>query len=120
MQITFLLFGRESLRSFSIMLWNSCAGTVTEDGHTTAALPLSGTGGAVLTVRPSWIDAARISQPPQLVEDAKAVWRILPVFACYPMFWSVFDQQFSSWVFLAKKTALMGIQPEQLGVLNSL
>jgi dipeptide/tripeptide permease len=40
-----------------------------------------------------WLDAGAVEHSKQTVEDVKAVWRILPVFLCLPLFWSLFDQQ---------------------------
>ena len=52
------------------------------------------------------------------IDNTKAVWRLVPVFLCLPMFWSLFDQQGSSWVEQAKDMDLMGAEPEQMNVLN--
>ena len=143
-----------------------------------------------------WVDGAVHCCPASLVADVRAVMRLLPLFACLPFFWALFDQQvcervvlhyvtdcprseqpgallwavdhhdaarvsqslvaslncvfiwrhvcahcvnrdgsfavtpsvvllsrcchlqFSTWVFLAKKMNLSGLQTEQLGVLN--
>ena len=67
-----------------------------------------------------WLDAATAVHSKQTVDDVKAVWRILAVFVCLPPFWMLFDQQYSSWVFLVKRMDLMGVEPEQVGVLNSM
>ncbi|HET9552385.1 MAG TPA: POT family MFS transporter [Anaeromyxobacteraceae bacterium] len=48
-----------------------------------------------------WLDAARDRHPADAVEGAKAVFRIMGIFAVVPFFWSLFDQTGSSWVLQA-------------------
>ncbi len=45
-----------------------------------------------------WLDAARDRHPAEAVEGAKAVLRIVVVFAAVIPFWALFDQRGSSWV----------------------
>ncbi len=40
-----------------------------------------------------WLDAAKLRHPSDSVEAVKAVWRVCAIFACYPLFWALFDQQ---------------------------
>jgi proton-dependent oligopeptide transporter, POT family len=49
-----------------------------------------------------WIDLAREQHPAAAVEGARAVLRIVAIFAVVPIFWSLFDQTGSSWVLQAK------------------
>jgi len=70
----------------------------------------------------NWLDSARgdarVSNSD--IENAKALWRVLPIFAVLPAFWMLFDQQGSSWTLQAKSMQLYGLQPEQVGVVNPL
>ena len=67
-------------------------------------------------------DPARAEFPAEAVEGAKAVFRIMGVFAAVTLFWTLFDQKGSSWVFQARRMdlALLGSQlsPAQLQALN--
>jgi len=69
-----------------------------------------------------WLDGARERHPAEAVEGAKAVLRIMGVFAAVTLFWALFDQKGSSWVFQARQMdlALAGRQlsPAQLQALN--
>ncbi len=42
-----------------------------------------------------WLDSGLHTHSPSVVNDVIAVWRILSVFACLPLFWALFDQQVS-------------------------
>lgn len=53
-----------------------------------------------------WLDAARDRHPAEAVEGAKAVVRVLGVFAAVTVFWALFDQTGSSWVLQAEKMDL--------------
>lgn len=53
-----------------------------------------------------------------MVENAKSLWRVLPIFAVLPVFWMLFNQQSSSWTLQASDMKLYGLQPEQIGVVN--
>lgn len=56
-----------------------------------------------------------------LVEDVKATLRVLVVFIPLPIFWSLFDQHASRWVFQAKKMNRYGVlEAEQIQLLNPL
>lgn len=52
------------------------------------------------TARPGehWLDPARALHPADAVEGAKAVLRVVGVFAAVTVFWALFDQTGSSWV----------------------
>jgi POT family proton-dependent oligopeptide transporter len=50
-----------------------------------------------------WLDAARDRHPPEAIDGAKAVVRVLGVFAAVTVFWALFDQTGSSWVLQAEK-----------------
>lgn len=58
------------------------------------------------------------------VEDIRILYRVLLVFIPLPIFWSLFDQHSSKWVFMSKEmdTNLFGIkiQPEHVQILNPL
>lgn len=58
------------------------------------------------------------------VEDIRSLYRVLLVFIPLPIYWSLFDQHSSKWVFMSKEmdTNLFGIkiQPEHVQMLNPL
>jgi POT family proton-dependent oligopeptide transporter len=54
-----------------------------------------------------WLDLARDRHPAEAVEGAKAVFRIMGVFAAVTLFWTLFDQKGSSWVFQARQMDLV-------------
>ena len=57
----------------------------------------------------------------QEIRDSISVWRVCSILATLPIFWTLYDQQFSAWVLQAKSMNLHGfVQPEQLGVLDPL
>jgi POT family proton-dependent oligopeptide transporter len=60
-----------------------------------------------LGTRPGhWLDGALDRHPPEAVEGAKAVFRIVGVFAAVTAFWALFDQHGSSWVLQARRMDL--------------
>jgi POT family proton-dependent oligopeptide transporter len=69
-----------------------------------------------------WLDAARGHHPDEAVDGAKAVFRIMGVFACVTAFWALFDQHGSSWVLQARRMDLdvngYKLQASQLSALN--
>jgi POT family proton-dependent oligopeptide transporter len=69
-----------------------------------------------------WLDAARDRHPEEAIEGARAVLRIMGVFAAVTLFWALFDQKGSSWVFQARQLdlELLGrqVSPAQLQALN--
>jgi proton-dependent oligopeptide transporter, POT family len=74
--------------------------------------------------RGSWLDAARADHPAEAVEGARAVFRIMGVFAAVTAFWALFDQHGASWVLQARRMNLVvgghTLQASQLGALNPL
>ena len=73
---------------------------------------------------PHWLDLARDVHPAEAVDGAKAVFRMTGVFAAVTVFWALFHQKGSSWVFQARQMdlALAGRQlsPAQLQALSPL
>ena len=69
-----------------------------------------------------WLDAARDKHPLDAVEGARAVMRVLGVFAAVTVFWALFDQMGSSWVIQAEKMDLQvggwTLAPAQLQALS--
>ena len=69
-----------------------------------------------------WLDAARGRFPDEAVEGAKAVLRVMGVFAAITGFWALFDQHGSSWVLQARQMDLRiwrwELQASQLSALN--
>ena len=51
----------------------------------------------------AWLDVARDQHPPEAIAGAKAVFRIMGVFAAVTLFWTLFDQKASSWVIQASR-----------------
>ena len=51
----------------------------------------------------SWLDTALERHPPEAVEGARAVLRIMGVFGAVTVFWALFDQTGSSWVLQGKR-----------------
>ncbi len=70
-----------------------------------------------------WLEAARDLHPAEAVEGARAVFRILGIFAPIVAFWSLFFQYGSSWVLQAEKMerGLLGYQVKasQMGSLEA-
>jgi POT family proton-dependent oligopeptide transporter len=52
-----------------------------------------------------WLDTALERHPPEAVEGARAVLRIMGVFGAVSVFWALFDQTGSSWVLQGKQLA---------------
>ncbi len=69
-----------------------------------------------------WLDLARERHPADAVEGARAVFRIMGVFAAVTLFWALFDQKSSSWVIQARQmdpSVWWGaLAPEQLQAAN--
>ncbi len=69
-----------------------------------------------------WLDGARERHPAEAVEGAKAVFRIMGVFAAVTLFWALFDQKSSSWVIQARQldpdVGFRTLLPEQLQAAN--
>ena len=53
-----------------------------------------------------WLDLARDAHPAEAIEGARAVLRLAPAFAAVTLFWALFDQRGSSWVFQARQLDL--------------
>lgn len=72
----------------------------------------------------AFLDRARGKHPPEAIEGAKAVLRVLGIFSMIPVFWALFDQKGSTWVLQARQMDLnvMGLElePSQLQALNPL
>jgi POT family proton-dependent oligopeptide transporter len=70
-----------------------------------------------------WLGVAGDLHPPEAVEGARAVLRIIGVFAPIAVFWALFFQYGSSWVLQAREMdpAVLGftVVPEQVQVLNA-
>jgi dipeptide/tripeptide permease len=60
----------------------------------------------------------------ETVMQVRVLWSLLPIFLCMPLFWSLMNQQFSTWTIQAEDCNLnigifnYHIEPEQLSVLN--
>ena len=72
----------------------------------------------------SFLDRATAAHPPSAVEGVKAVFRLVPIFATVPVFWSLFEQKGSTWVVQATRmdpnVGPWSLQPSQLMALNPL
>jgi POT family proton-dependent oligopeptide transporter len=69
-----------------------------------------------------WLDGARKDHPESAVEGARAVFRVLTIFAPVPFFWMLFDQKASTWVVQAKSMDLQigpwTFEPSQMQLVN--
>ncbi|MGK3964816.1 POT family MFS transporter [Sorangium sp. So ce118] len=78
-------------------------------------------GGAA---RGHFLEAARERHPEGAIDGAKAVLRVMTIFAPIPVFWALFDQKGSTWVVQATRMDLdvLGyrLAPSQLMALNPL
>jgi hypothetical protein len=79
---------------------------LSEIGAQTQAAPETqstpGSAAAVMA-KPHWLDRAKAVHGERDVEDVKVLLRVLLLFVPAPLFWSLFDQQSSRWVFQARK-----------------
>jgi len=70
----------------------------------------------------SFLDGARVEHPDEAVEGAKAVFRVLSIFAFIPFFWMLFDQKASTWVVQARSMDLRvgtwNFEPSQMQLVN--
>jgi len=53
------------------------------------------------------------------VEDVRAVWELVPIFLCFPIFWALYDQQTNTWEQQAELMDTWKFKPDQMGLLNS-
>ena len=71
-----------------------------------------------------WLDAAQGLHPPEAIEGAKAVLRVMVIFAPIPIFWALWDQKGSTWVLQAAHMDLqlgqVKLAASQLMALNPL
>lgn len=72
-----------------------------------------------------WLDAAKVRHNEEVVEDVKSLLQVLIVLLPAPLFWALFDQQSSKWVFQARdmdgQVSWLGhvvIQPDQMQAMN--
>jgi len=69
-----------------------------------------------------WLDLAKDKYEDRLVEDVKAVMRVLVLYLPLPIWWALFDQTGSRWTFQAERMngAVGGviIQPDQMQMAN--
>jgi proton-dependent oligopeptide transporter, POT family len=68
------------------------------------------------------LEGARVAHPPEAISGARAVLRLVGVFAAVTLFWALFDQKASSWVIQARAMDLVvagvTLSPAQLQALN--
>ena len=75
-----------------------------------------------------WLDAATARYDPRTVNDVKSVLSVLFMFLPLPIFWSLFDQQSSTWVAQAQKMdpnvpifgGVWTMKPDQMQIVNAL
>jgi proton-dependent oligopeptide transporter, POT family len=69
-----------------------------------------------------WLDGAKRAHPESSVEGAKAVFRVIAIFAPIPFFWMLFDQKASTWIVQAKAMDLRigpwTFEPSQMQLVN--
>ena len=52
--------------------------------------------------------------------DVAAVLRLLPLFVVLPFFWSIYDGVSITWTLQARRLNLLGVEPDQVNILNPL
>lgn len=76
------------------------------------------------TKRDHWLDYAEPTYGKPLVNDVKALLKILVLYLPLPVFWALFDQQGSRWTFQATRMTgdigIYTIKPDQMQVINPL
>ncbi len=69
-----------------------------------------------------WLDAAAGVHPEAAIQGAKAVFRVMVVFAPLPIFWALYDQKGSTWIIQAQQMDLalgpLMMKPAQIMALN--
>lgn len=72
-----------------------------------------------------WLDVAKLKHDDVVVEDVKTLLQVLVVLLPAPLFWALFDQQSSKWVFQARDMdghlpwlGGLVIQPDQMQAIN--
>ncbi|KAI4472091.1 oligopeptide transporter-related [Holotrichia oblita] len=74
--------------------------------------------------REHWLDHATEIHGKQLVQDVKALLRVLLLYIPLPVFWALFDQQGTGWTFQARimdgDIGFYTILPDQMQVINPL
>ncbi|KAI5641370.1 POT family domain-containing protein [Phthorimaea operculella] len=74
--------------------------------------------------REHWLDHADDKYDSNLIEDIKALLRVLVLFIPLPVFWALFDQQGSRWTFQAarmeQQIGSWSLKPDQMQVVNPL
>jgi POT family proton-dependent oligopeptide transporter len=69
-----------------------------------------------------WLEVARELHPAEAVAGTRAVLRLTPVFVALTLFWALFDQRASAWVFQARQLDLslgpLTLSPAQLQALS--
>ncbi|KAJ2954424.1 hypothetical protein O0L34_g2692 [Tuta absoluta] len=74
--------------------------------------------------REHWLDHADDKYDTNLIEDVKALLRVLLLFIPLPVFWALFDQQGSRWTFQAarmkQEIGSWSLKPDQMQVVNPL
>jgi solute carrier family 15 oligopeptide transporter 1 len=70
-----------------------------------------------------WLDGAKLNHDPASVEDVKLLFRVLTLFTAFPVFWALFQQQYTKWILQARSMNLevpwlggLVLQPEQIQV----
>ena len=93
-------------------------------GSRRAARGAAGSAQPAGSERPHWLDAAADLHPPEAIEGAKAVLRVLLIFSPIPLFWALWDQKGSTWVLQATRMDLqlgpVKLAASQLMALNPL
>jgi proton-dependent oligopeptide transporter, POT family len=71
-----------------------------------------------------WLDRVTDTYPPEMVYDVKSALSVLLVFIPLPIFWALFDQHASRWIFQAAEMnrhfGSWEVEPDQIPALNPL
>jgi len=68
---------------------------------------------------PNRLDVAGTMFGDDVADMVKSLTVVIPVLSFFPIFWTVYDIQPSAWVLQAKDMKRYGLQPEQMGALNT-
>lgn len=107
----FPVVGRVTVDAFRLRKGTNAADVETQKGN--------------LAIPKHWLDVAKLKHDADVVEDVKTLLQVLIVLLPAPLFWALFDQQSSKWVFQAREmdghVSWLGglvIQADQMQAMN--
>jgi len=66
-----------------------------------------------------FLDRAVGKYSKKTVNDVRAVWELIPIFLCWPIFWALYDQQTNTWQQQAWDMDTWKFKPDQIGIWNT-